>query len=307
MLKIHFPIMSTISHSRTTARIRGLGVALALAALVLPVASAQAASKPKPKPVATDKVLVIVMENHALTQIKKEAPFTYGLGTKYGLGTDMEAITHPSKPNYAAMSMGETRGLTSDSGKTAKGGTVFGATIKAGRTAKVMAESMGDERCRTSSAGKYVPRHNPWTYNPDEQATCLKYDFSYDTYGAGDIKAGKLGNVEMLIPNDCNNAHDCSLGTFDAWMRTAWSRITAGPDWKAHRLTVVITADEDDKKHDNVIPLIVANPSLSHKVVKSKLTLYSLNRLLTDFGHVAHMANGKKAADMAKAFGLKVK
>lgn len=305
MLNIHFPIMSTMSHTRTIARIRGLGIGLALAALVLPVASAQAATKPKPVP--TDKVLVIVIENHALTQIKKEAPFTYGLGTKYGLGTNMQAITHPSKPNYAIITMGETRGLTSDSGKTIRGNTVFGATLKAGRTAKIMAEAMGTDRCNSGTVKKYVPRHNPWTYNPEEEAACLKYDFSYDTYGAADIAAGKLANVEMLIPNQCNNAHDCSLGTFDTWMKTTWSRITAGPDWKARRLTVVITADEDDKKHDNVIPLIVANPSLSHKVVKSELTLYSLNRLLTDFGHAPHMAKAKTAPDMAKAFGLKIK
>jgi acid phosphatase len=274
--------------------------------LVLPVASAQAATKPKPKPVPTDKVLVIVIENHALVQIKKEAPFTYGLGTKYGLATNMQAITHPSKPNYAIITMGETRGLTSDSGKTTKGPTVFGATIKAGRTAKIMAEAMGTDRCRTDTASKYVPRHNPWTYNTEEKALCESQDFSYDTYGASDIAAGKLGNVEMLIPNQCNNAHDCSLGTFDNWMKTTWERIIAGPDWKANRLTVVITADEDDRKHGNVIPLMVINPYLSHKVVTSKLTLYSLNRLLTDFGHVPHMAGGKTAPDMAKAFGLQI-
>ena len=307
MLNIHFPIMSTMRHSRHSAGLRGLGLALALAAMAVPVTSAQAAGKPKPKIVPTDKVLVIVIENHALAQIKKDAPFTYGLGTRYGLGTGMQAISHPSKPNYAALSMGETRGLTSDSGKTSKGGTVFGATLKAGRTAKVMAEAMGTERCRTSSTEKYVPRHNPWTFNPAEADACHRSDFSYDTYGAADIKAGKLGNVEMLIPNQCHNAHDCSLGTFDAWMKTTWSRITAGPDWKAKRLTVVITADEDDRKHSNVIPLIVANPSLSHKVVTTKLTLYSVNRLMTDFGHAPHMANGKTAPDLAKAFGLKIK
>jgi hypothetical protein len=286
-----------------------------LAALLLAVALAGCASASagdaRPHtlvdaPTPTDKVLVIVIENHALAQIKTDAPFTYSLGTTYGLGTNMVALTHPSKPNYAAISMGETRGISSDSGKTVKGSTVFGNTIKAGRTAKVMAEAMGSSRCRTSSASKYVPRHNPWTFNPDEKALCTKYDFSYDTYGAADIAAGKLANVELLIPNQCNNAHDCSLKTFDSWIRKTWSRIVAGPDWSSGRLTVVITADEDDKKHGNVIPLIVANPGLSHKVVSSKLTLYSLHRLLAQFGHTAPMANGKTAPDMAAAFGLVV-
>lgn len=253
---------------------------------------------------ASDKVLVIILENHALAQIQKDAPFTYSLGQTYGLGTNMLALTHPSKPNYAVISMGETRGITSDSGKTVKGATVFGNTIKAGRSAKIMAESMGSKRCNSSTASRYVPRHNPWTFNPDEKAVCLKYDFSYDTYGAADIAAGKLGNVELLIPNQCNNAHDCSLKTFDAWMKKTWARIISGPDWLNSRLTVVITADEDDKKHGNVIPLIIASPQLDHKVVRSKLTLYSLHRLLAQFGHTPPMAGGKTAPDMAQAFGL---
>jgi phosphatidylinositol-3-phosphatase len=254
----------------------------------------------------TDKVLVIVAENHALSQFKTDAPFTMSLGTTYGSATNMVAATHPSKPNYAVMALGETKGITSDSGKTVKGPSVFSATVAAGRTAKTMAESMGTDRCRTTSSSLYVPRHNPDTFISTDKPMCEKYNFDYGKYGAADIAAGKLANVEFLIPNQCNNGHSCSLKTFDAWMKKQWPIITAGKDWQDKRLTVIITADEDDKKHGNVIPLIVANPGLDHKVVTTKLTLYSLNRLLTDFGHAPHMAGGKTAPDMAVAFGLNV-
>ena len=288
--------------------------ALLIVCLVLAACASASAGSPRPHTLVdaapiTDKVLVIIIENHALAQVKTDAPFTYALGTTYGLGTNMVAITHPSKPNYAAIAAGSTMGLTSDSSKRVKGQSVFGATIKAGRSAKAMMEGMGTDRCRhTSSSAKagYVEKHDAPEFFSDESATCERYVFSYDKYGASDIAAGKLGNVELLVPNQCNNAHNCSLKTFDAWMRKTWARIVAGPDWKSGRLTVVITADEDDKKHGNVIPLIVAHPSLSHKVVTSKLTLYSLHRLLAQFGHTPPMAGGKTAPDMAAAFGLQV-
>jgi len=256
----------------------------------------------------TDKVLVIVAENHSLSQFQSGAPYTYGLATAYGLGTNMHAITHPSKPNYADMIFGTNHGLTSDARKRAKYRTVFDNAIAAGRSAKTMAESMGSTRCRISNTGRYLGRHNPWSFssNATSRANCLKYDFSYDTHGASDIAAGKLANIEMLIPNSCHDGHDCSLGTFDKWMKTTWARIAAGPDWRSGRLTVVVTADEDDRKHDNVIPLFVLNPTLSHKVVATKLTLYSLNRLLSQFGHTAYMGNGTTAPDLASAFGLTV-
>lgn len=256
----------------------------------------------------TDKVLVIVAENHSLSQFESGAPYTYGLATSYGLGTNMQAITHPSKPNYADMVFGTNHGLTSDARKRVNNPTIFDNAIAAGRSAKIMAESMGYTRCRISNTGRYLGRHNPWSFssNTTSRANCLKYDFSYNTHGASDIAAGKLANIEMLIPNSCHDGHDCSLGTFDKWMKTTWARITAGPDWRSGRLTVIVTADEDDRKHANVIPLFVLNPTLSHKVVATKLTLYSINRLLSQFGHTAYMANGSTAPDLASAFGLTV-
>jgi len=256
----------------------------------------------------TDKLLVIVAENHSLSQFESGAPYTYGLATSYGLGTNMQAITHPSKPNYADMVFGTNHGLTTDAGTRVNYPTVFDNAIAAGRSAKIMAESMGSTRCRISNTGRYLGRHNPWSFssNATSRANCLKYDFSYDTHGASDIAAGKLANIEMLIPNSCHDGHDCSLGTFDKWMKTTWARIVAGPDWRSGRLTVIVTADEDDRKHGNVIPLFVLNPTLSHKVVTTNLTLYSLNRLFSQFGHTAYMANGSTAPDLASAFGLTV-
>jgi phosphatidylinositol-3-phosphatase len=258
----------------------------------------------------TDKVLLIVLENHADAQMKKDAPFTYGLGTTYGRGTNMVASCgHPSQPNYACMTYGETKGITTDSeSKKVNAPTVFGNTIKAGRTAKGMMEGMGSTRCRQTNTGKYVKKHDGWatSSNKTDHTLCVKYVFSYDTYGAADIKNGKLANVEVLIPNQCNNAHDCPLSTFDAWMRKTWARIVDGPDWKSGRLTVVITADEDDRKHGNVIPLIVANPNLHGKVVTTRLTGYSINRMLSSFGHSPFMANGKTAPDLPAAFELNV-
>lgn len=255
-------------------------------------------------PPTTDKVLVIVLENHSLKQIKASAPYTQSLADQYGQATNFKACTHPSKPNYACYTAGSTMGLTSDSSKRVKGQSVFGAAIKAGRTAKTMAESMGSDRCRHGNYGKYVEKHNPQEFFSDENALCEKYNFSYDTYGAKDIAAGKLANVEFIIPNQCSNAHDCSLGTWDKWIKKQMVLIFAGPDWTSGRLTVILTADEDDRKNGNVIPMVVIHPSLSHRVVTTPLNWRHLNRLLTDFGHAAPMREGADAPGMAATFGL---
>ena len=254
----------------------------------------------------TNKVLVIILENHSLKQIKASAPYTQSLGDKYGQATNFKACAHPSKPNYACYTAGSTMGLTSDSNKRVKGQSVFGATFAAGRTAKSMIEDMGTDRCRHGNYKKSVEKHNGQEFFSDENALCEKYNFSYDLYGATDIRDGKLGNVEFLIPNQCNNAHDCSLGTWDKWLKVQMTKIFAGKDWTSGHLTVIITADEDDKKNGNIIPMIVVNPNLSHKVVTTPLTAYSLNGLLTDFGGAKRMRGGITAPDFKSAFGLLV-
>lgn len=96
------------------------------------------------------------------------------------------------------------------------------------------------ENCATSNGGdEYAVRHNPWAYFTAERELCRKFDEPESRLGA-DIDAGRLPHIGMVIPNNCNNAHDCSL----------------------------LTADEDDKESDNIVLTVVIHPSQKGKVVK---------------------------------------
>jgi hypothetical protein len=256
--------------------------------------------------VPTDKVVLIVLENHSLKQIKAGAPYTQSLADKYGQATQFKACAHPSKPNYACYFFGSKMGLTSDSSKRVSGQSVMGAAYAHGRTAKTMAESMGKDRCRHTNGSGYVEKHNGPEFAKDENAQCEKYNFSLDLYGVGDIANGKLGNIEFILPNQCSNAHDCSLKTWDAFLKRWMDRIFAGPDWLSGDTTIIITADEDDRKNGNIIPFIVINPNLSHKVVAQPLDWRHLNRLLTDVAHAPPMREGVNGAGLAAVFGLTV-
>lgn len=254
--------------------------------------------------VPVDKVVLIVLENHSLKQIQKDAPYTQSLADKYGQATSFKACTHPSKPNYACYFFGSKMGLTSNSNKRVSGQSVMGAAVAHGRSAKSMIESMGSDRCRHSNYGKYVEKHNGPEFAKNENALCEKYNYSLDTYGASDIAKGKLGNITFILPNQCSNAHDCSLKTWDKFLKTWMDRLFVGPDWARGDTAIIITADEDDKKNGNIIPFIVIHPSLSHKVVTRPLDWRHLNRLLTDVGHVPPMREGVNGAGLATAFGL---
>jgi acid phosphatase len=58
---------------------------------------------------AFDHIFAIVMENHSFDQIigSSQAPYTNVLASR-GLATNYFAISHPSLPNYLALSGGDT-------------------------------------------------------------------------------------------------------------------------------------------------------------------------------------------------------
>src|SRR5580693_7004179 len=61
-------------------------------------------------------IVVVMEENHSYSQIigSSQAPYINSLASDGALFTNSHAITHPSEPNYMAITSGSTYGLTSD-------------------------------------------------------------------------------------------------------------------------------------------------------------------------------------------------
>lgn len=64
-----------------------------------------------------DHVVVVIMENHSLTNIvgNPDAPYINSLATSGASMTQSSAITHPSQPNDIALFSGSNNGGTGDS------------------------------------------------------------------------------------------------------------------------------------------------------------------------------------------------
>jgi hypothetical protein len=267
------------------------------------------ASSPTPtagQRATVSKVLVVIVENHSLGEMRSAMPYTFGLAKTYGYADSFFAITHPSLPNYIAIASGSTHGIVDDADPSSHpihGPSVFGRAIATGHSAGVYADGMATP-CATSNGGDgYAVRHNPWTYFVDERSSCQKYDVPYTAFPAA-VAAGRLPDVGMVVPNLCHDAHDCPMGTADAWFRGVMGKVFAGPDWRSGRLAVVLTADEDDRTQGNKVLTVVIHPSQEHHVVGTRLTHYSLTRLYEEVAHLPYLGNAAGAPSMAQAFGL---
>jgi acid phosphatase len=246
-----------------------------------------------------------MVENHSMAEMRHQMPWTYRLAKRYGYATDYHAMTHPSLPNYLAIAGGSTFGIRDDNNPSSHplhGHSVFGLARRARLAGRVYAESMPGH-CTTVPAGEYAVKHNPWAYFVAERAQCRRFDTPMRRF-AHDVHHGSLPAAGMVVPNVCHDAHDCSLATADTWLKKEVGLAMSGPDFKAGRLAIVITADEDDGSQGNAVLTTMVYPSVRGVVTRTGLTHYSLCRLYTQVLGLAPLRHAKRAPSMARAFGL---
>ncbi len=257
---------------------------------------------------AVTKLLVVVEENHSLSQMQGGMPYAYSLAQRFGYATNYHAITHPSLPNYLAIVSGQTKGVTDDEPPSAHrltGRTVFGQAIARGKKAALYADGMR-AACSTMSSGSppYAVGHNPWPYFVGERRACRAHDAPLGRLWSA-IRSGRLPNAGLVVPDKCHDAHDCGLSTADAWFRNLMTRVFLGRDWRSGHLAVVLTADEDDGgSPSNGVLTVVIHPSQRHHVVTAPLNHYSLTKLYEQVAHTSYLGHASTAPSLARAFGL---
>src|SRR5262245_20096109 len=66
--------------------------------------------------VRLDRVFIIVLENHSENAVigDQNAPFITSLAHKYGEAANYFGVTHPSEPNYIAMTSGSNWSINND-------------------------------------------------------------------------------------------------------------------------------------------------------------------------------------------------
>ena len=196
------------------------------------------------------------------------APYFTSLAADCGLATDYHAITHPSLPNYLAATGGSTFGITDDgspSSHPVSSSSIFAQVSASGRSWRSYEESM-PSACSLSSSGTYAVKHNPAAYFTGIRTDCAASDVPLGTTSAGalatDLDSGSLPAFSFVTPDLCNDMHDCSVATGDAWLRSWMRPILSSDAYAAGGTAVVVTFDEDDSSGSNLVSTIVVAPSV---------------------------------------------
>ena len=254
------------------------------------------------------KLLVVVVENHSLAQMRAQMPYTFGLARSYGYANNYYGVGYPSLPNYLAITSGSMHGVSDDKWPVKHalaGSSVFGQALARGKTAALYADGMPSNCAVQDGGSDYAVKHNAWAYYRSERALCRAHDAPATRLAAA-VAHGDLPNAGMVIPNLCHDAHNCPLSVADHWIRGTMSNVFTGSDWKSGHLAVVITADTDDRKANNKVLTVVVHPSQRGNVVTRRLDHYSLSGLYSRVLSASPLNRAAAAPSMSDAFGLPV-
>ena len=281
----------------------------ALRALPAPVAAA--CGQPVPTPDYT-RVLWVVMENAPSSAVlgAPAAPFTTALARACGLARRYTAVTHPSLPNYLALTAGTTFGIEDDNGPSAHrlgGASIFSQVLLHHLTWASFEESM-PARCAQASSGLYAVKHNPAAYFVALRAACQRDDMPMGTATSGPLasalRAGRLPSFTLVTPNVCDDGHSCPLALADAWLGRFVTSVVVSRAYRGGRLAVFVTWDEGSGSNQ-VVPLLVVAPSVPHgTVAMGRYSHYSLLRTTEALLGLPPLRNAAHAASMVPAFHL---
>ena len=256
------------------------------------------------------KVLWIVMENKNYGDVigSSSAPYENALATKCGLAIHYYAITHPSLPNYIAMTSGSTHGISDDAGPSSH--PLSGASIFSQRRRTRSYEEAMPSKCYPRNSGLYSVQHNPEAYYTRVRRKCKhRSNVPMGAVGSGRfhnaLVAGRLPRFGLINPNRCHDTHDCSVATGDDYLKSLISAIVAAPDYQAGRLVVFLTWDENAGNPGNRVPMIVVSRSVAAGTRSDRrFTHYSLLRTTERLLGVRLLRNAQTANSMRGRFGL---
>ena len=238
-----------------------------------PTSAAAHAAVPAPA-----HVVVVVMENHSYGDVigNPDAPYLTALAARGADFTRSFAITHPSQPNYLALFSGSTHHVTSDfCPVTFDAPNLAADLLTAGKTFAAYSEDLPAPGSVVCTAGGYARKHAPWV---DFSNVPAAVNQPFTSWPAGDY--ARLPTVSFVIPNLCDDMHDCPVYTGDAWLRTHMNGYT---DWAmTHDSLLIITWDEDDGSAANQIPTIFVGQRVKPGRYPVLISHYNVLRTIQD-------------------------
>jgi phosphatidylinositol-3-phosphatase len=215
-----------------------------------------------------DHVFVIMMENTGYAALigNPNAPWINSAAQTYGFALSSYGVTHPSQPNYVAITAGTTAGVPDDNDVTISALNIVDQLEAKGKTWTDYQESIslcaGNLLAHACGNQLYERKHNPFVSFADVQTNPTRMANVVDLSQLGtDLASGSVADYSFIAPNQCNDMHgrggggaadpcDYSnvqglIATGDAFLGNLVGQIMSSSAWSANSV-IFVTWDESD-------------------------------------------------------------
>jgi hypothetical protein len=235
-------------------------------------------------------VMLVVLEN-ADYDTARAQPFLATLACEGGLIRQSFAVTHPSQPNYLALTAGDTYGVDSNAPVTLDVRHIGDLLEARGGTWKAYVEGYPGHCFPGPGSGAYVRRHVPFLSFRSVQKHCAPVVNA--TALAADIRDGTLPDYALYVPNAWHDGHDAGVSVADRWLAETFGSRLGDPRFMQD-MVFMVTFDEARRgwwraNHvytvvfgDRVIPGAVSDTRYDHydllRTIEELLGLGTLGR-----------------------------
>ena len=270
--------------------------------------SAITVTAPPPGSSQFGHVFVVTEENTDYVDVTTSSmPYLMGLAAQYGLATQYYANTHPSIGNYFELATGQI--ITNNDGysQIVSVDNIVRELVAAGKTWKSYAEDLPSVGYTGGDVGNYARKHNVFALlsdvanDPAQTNRLVPF-----TQFATDLANGTLPTFSNIVPNLCNDAHDCGLDVADSWLQTNIAPLIASPVFQQDGLLIIVfdEAGGDNTNGGGRIVWVAVSPKA--KRAYQSTTLYqhpsTLRLILKGLGVSVFPGAAASAPDMTEFF-----
>jgi phospholipase C len=206
---------------------------------------------------AFSHVFVVVMENLDYSSALA-TPELASIAAQYALATSYYGVSHPSLPNYLALTSGSTWGISSDCTDCyVSAPNLFSQFASAHLSFDAYMQGIPNS-CYLDPYGgvDYAGKHDPFRYYDDVRKSPALCAHIEPYTELGPLLGGSGRTVPRFVwvtPNLCNDGHNCFATTAAIWLGSFVSSVTKSAAWRDGGV-LFVTWDESDGDDSAVVP-----------------------------------------------------
>ncbi len=202
---------------------------------------------------------MIVLENRSYAQVIGSS-YIARLAQQYAYASNYHGVSHPSLPNYLALTSGSTYGIADDGWHPLPAGGLGAELTGAGIDWRAYMEGMSPGGC-FHSGYPYALKHNPFAYYgsacPPQIVPFTQAQFASDM-------SGTVPRFVWITPDLCHDGHDCANSTVDQWLGQTVPAILNTSAWQDNGV-LFITWDEGEDSANSVLTLVIHPNAVAHQ------------------------------------------